>query len=75
MIRLNTPYKCPKCKTVFVVLQGNGMYNSYLPVELINGTEMNDRTFEVGKHKSHLLNCPELQAEWEGIKKKIDKQF
>jgi len=75
MIKLNTPYNCPYCPKVFVVLQGNGMFNSYLPVEVINGTEMNDRQFDLQKHRSHLLNCKELQAEWGSIKKRIDKQF
>ncbi len=73
MIRLNHPYKCPCCPTVIVVLKGHGLFG-YLPAEVINGTEKDDREFEHGKHKSHLLNCSQLQQQWSGIRKKIINQ-
>ena len=70
MIRLNHPYTCPCCQTVIVVLKGHG-WDGYLPVEVINGTEINDFEFDKEKHKSHLPNCKPLQQQWNGIKKKI----
>lgn len=70
MIHLNQIYSCPHCKTQITVLQGR-FSHSFLPVEIINGTEMNDPEYDKDKHKSHLLNCPQLQAQWGSIKKKI----
>ena len=75
MIKLNVPYKCTFCKRTFFVLLGNGKFKSYLPVEIINGTEINDTIYDKDKgHKSHLLSCPGLQKQWEVIKAQIDKQ-
>ena len=73
MIYLNKPYKCQDCGTEFVVLNGNGKFKSYLPVEIINGTELYDQNFDKDKHVSHLLNCPALQAKWQDAKEIIDK--
>ena len=63
---LNKRYQCPFCKKVFVVLQGYSKY-SILPVEEILGSEVHDKEFKKGEHKSHLLNCKELQERWCGI--------
>ena len=75
MIKLNVPYRCTFCKKTFFVILGNGKFKSYLPVEIINGTEINDYIYDGMKHQSHLLNCPGLQAVWEETKIKIDKCF
>ena len=74
MIHLNQIYSCPHCKTQIAVLQGRFSF-SFLPVEIINGTEVNDGEYDKEKHKSHLLNCPQLQSEWPGVKKKILQQM
>jgi hypothetical protein len=73
LIRLNHPYTCPCCPAVIVVLKGHG-WDGYLPAEVINGTEINDREFDHEKHKSHLINCKKLQLQWNGIKKRIIDQ-
>lgn len=58
---------------VIVVLKGHGWFG-YLPVEVINGSEKDDYEFDKGKHKSHLVNCKDLQQQWNGIKKRIIDQ-
>jgi len=73
IIKLNHPYKCRHCKKPYVILQGYSI-KSYLPVELITGDEVNDIEFDKHKHKSHLLNCPKLQAQWEEVKRIIIEQ-
>jgi len=73
MIKLNHPYRCRHCGKSYVIIKGHG-FNSYLPVELINNDEMNDLEFDKNKHKSHLLNCPKLQAQWESVKQMIAEQ-
>jgi len=53
---------------------GAGKFRSFLPIEF-TGSEINDSLYDKDKgHKSHLLNCPDLQKSWEDIKIKIDKQ-
>lgn len=73
MIYLNYPYRCRHCGTVYVILPGYG-FNSYLPVEVITGSERYDREFDRYKHKSHLLGCKGLQEQWEDVKRMIKKQ-
>jgi len=73
MIKLNQIYNCPFCKKQFTVVTGYG-FNSYLPVEIINGSEHLDYTYDKDKHHSHLLDCPPLQKKWEETKKRIAKQ-
>ena len=70
MIRLNHPYKCKHCQTAYAILQGYYAW-SFIPVEIINGTEQNDPEYDKTKHVSHLLNCKELQAQWNEVKKII----
>ena len=55
------------------MLKGHGWYG-YLPVEVITGKEQFDHEFDKEKHKSHLLNCPQLQQQWMTIRKIIAKQ-
>ncbi len=75
MIKLNQPYKCRHCGKPYVILLGYGKFKSYLPVEIINETEIFDYSFDKHKHVSHLKNCPQLQAQWEDVKEKLDAQF
>ncbi|NMB81319.1 MAG: hypothetical protein GYA14_05830 [Ignavibacteria bacterium] len=70
MIKLNHPYKCRHCGVPYIIIQGYRI-NSFLPVELITGEEINDSVFDGSKHKSHLLNCPALQEQWMQVKKRI----
>ena len=72
---LNKPYRCRHCGKPYVILSGYGKFGSYLPVDIINGTEKNDATFDKDKHVSHLTQCPELQKQWEEVKKIIDKSM
>ena len=79
IVKLNHLYKCRHCSTIYIILQGRQL-NSYLPVEVINGTEKADLEFDKEKHVSHLLNCAPLQKQWNEVKKiiyyqekKIDK--
>lgn len=74
MIQLNYPYKCRHCSVVYVILQGHTKF-SFLPVELINGSEKEDLEFDKHKHVSHLTNCSKLQNQWEGVKKNIVHQM
>lgn len=74
MIRLNQPYKCRHCKTVYVILPGRWAW-SFLPVEVITGNEIYDAEFDKTKHVPHLKKCPQLQAQWEGVKKQILDQI
>jgi hypothetical protein len=73
IIKLNHPYKCRHCGRPYVILQGYFRW-SFLPVELITGEEINDAEFDSKKHRSHLLDCPQLQAQWESVKKMMNKQ-
>ena len=76
MYKFNTAYKCPFCSKHFVVVVGAGQFKSYLPVEIVTGDEVYDSIYDKSKgHKSHLLNCPQMQERWEGIKEKLDKQL
>lgn len=73
MIKLNQPYKCRHCGKKYIIICGYGN-GSFLPVELITGKEINDGLFDKSKHHSHLLDCPGLQAQWEDVKKRINRQ-
>lgn len=75
MIYLNQPYRCTHCGKIFVVIHGAKLFNSFLPVDVITGKEIYDTEFDKMKHSSHLLNCPQLQARWESVKKKIQKDI
>lgn len=70
MIKLNHPYECRHCGKAYVIVQGYRM-NSFLPVEIINGDEVNDLEFNKEKHTSHLYNCKKLRKQWEMVKKTI----
>jgi len=75
MFKFNTRYSCPHCKKQFVLVVGAGKFKSYLPIDVLTGNEVYDTTYSREKgHKSHLMNCKELQGSWESIKIKIDKQ-
>lgn len=70
MVKLNHPYKCRHCGKAYAIVQGYRI-NSFLPVEIINGDEVNDLEFDKEKHISHLINCLKLQGQWEAVKKTI----
>ena len=79
VVKLFHPYKCRHCPTNYVILPGR-FINSYLPVEIISGNKFKDSEFDKEKHTSHLLNCEQLQKQWNDVKKiiiaeqkKIDK--
>lgn len=74
LIKLFHPYKCKYCGTPYTILQGRFSW-SFLPVEIIRGDEMNDIEFEKNKHVSHLKNCTPLQAQWESVKKIVNRQL
>lgn len=70
MVRLNHPYKCRHCGKAYFIVQGYRI-NSFLPVEIIDGDEVNDLEFDKEKHTSLLNNCKKLQEQWEAVKKTI----
>lgn len=70
MVRLNYPYKCRHCGVPYIIIYGCQL-NSFLPVEIINGSEINDAEFDKSKHVSHLVNCIKLRDQWESVKKQI----
>jgi len=75
MIKLFHKYKCRHCGKPYIIIHGHG-FNSYLPVEVEIDTEIDsiEKIFDKNLHKSHLINCPKLQAQWETVKKEIARQ-
>lgn len=67
------PFRCSHCNKRLVVMDTE---HSVLPVEIPEGDLIydDDERFDSKKHKSHLLNCPKLQAEWQKKKMKFIKQ-
>ena len=78
-IELNYEYRCKyykTCKKTYVILPTSHRYGgSFLPVEVINGTEKDDLEYDKHKHVSHLKNCPDLVKEWTVNCGKIRKQL
>ncbi|MBI1936677.1 MAG: hypothetical protein HYS25_00990 [Ignavibacteriales bacterium] len=73
MIKLNYPYRCRHCGKTYTIIRGRFAW-SFLPVEIIQGGEVNDIEFDITKHTSHLKNCTPLQMQWESVKQKIIRQ-
>lgn len=49
-------------------------HESYLPIEVDANYKLDTQFFDKHKHKSHLLNCKEVQQQWEEVKKEIARQ-
>jgi hypothetical protein len=73
-IQLFHPYRCRHCGTQYVILPGI-TNKSFLPVEVITGKEKDSGAYNKDEHKSHLLKCSKLQAQWESVKKLIYTQL
>jgi hypothetical protein len=70
--KLFVPYKCKHCKGSFVILQGRGMFKSYLAINY-DSWDGDVTQFDKDKgHISHLIKCEGLQKQFEDIKKDLE---
>ena len=74
--KLYTGYCCKHCKKGFIILKSIGKWNqiTYLPINFNPGDNIPE-FFDKEKHRSHLLDCPELAKQWEQIQKDINNSI